>query len=894
MDTVALDWDGGIGRAEADAPFLRRLMLRRPDLVAGLRRDGLSAFLSAAAAEAADQADVGAALRRQRQAVALGVALADLAGASFETVTRALSDFADHALDRAIRAIIAERGGDHGPAGFVAIALGKQGSRELNYSSDIDPILLFDPEILPRRPREDPEEAAQRIARTLVQMLQQPTGDGYVMRVDLRLRPAAEATPPAVPIGLAIAHYESSALPWERAAFIRARSVAGDVALGQRILDHIRPFVWRRALDYGAVQELRDLTRRIRDQHGKVRAPAPGYDLKRGRGGIREVEFFAQIHQLIHGGRDPSLRAPATLDALAALAAAGRIDAEDARALSEAYRLLRTIEHRLQMVEDQQIHRLPERAEALDGVARLSGYADGAALIAALRPATERVAELYDALEGESAPTLPGSGTTLAETLAEAGFSDPETAAARIESWRAGKPRTTRSPAAREALEKVLPALITAFGMAAAPDAALNRFDDLVLRLPSALNLFRLLEAMPPLLDLLARILAHAPALAADLGRRASLLDGLIDASALEAQPPVEALVALFARGEAGEDYQDRLDRVRAQVSERRFALGVQIVAGAADPLQVGAGYGRVAEAALEVLAAAAVAEFERAHGRVPGGELVILALGRFGGGVLTHASDLDLVYLFTGDFLTESDGPRPLGATAYFNRLAQRVSAALSVPTSSGPLYEVDTRLRPSGSQGLLAVSLDSFARYQAESAWTWEHMALERARPVFGSAAARATLDGVIGAVLARPRDLVTLRADVAKMRGDIATHKKPAGPLDVKLIEGGLVDAEFAVHYLQLAERTALTPDLDRAARDLEGAGLLASGFGDAVALLTRMLIVLRLVAPGGTEPAEPSRALVAEACGQPGWAALMAAYDAARTLVRGEWRRVVALG
>jgi len=890
---MALVLDQAISRAGAHAPFLRRLIAKRADVLERLAAEGLASTLAYARAEGEAERDDGLALRRERQAVALAVALADLAGASLETVTQALSAFADYALDRTIRAAIRERGGD-GSVGFVALALGKQGSGELNYSSDVDPILLFDPRTLWCRPREDPGEAAQRIARRIVDLLQTPTAEGYVLRVDLRLRPAAEATPLAVPIDLAITHYESSALPWERAAFIRARAAAGDVALGAGMLDHLRPFVWRRTLDFGAIGELRDLSRRIRDHHGKIRSPAPGYDVKRGRGGIREVEFFAQIHQLIHGGREPALRAPATLDALAALADAGRITPDEAGTLAETYRLLRTIEHRLQMVEDRQTHRLPDDPAELDNVAKLAGLEDGAALIASLTPATGAVGRLYDGLDSDEPAPLPASRSALEAMLAARGFPDPARGAARIETWRSGQPRTTRSAAAREALEKMLPTLVAAFAEAADPQTALNRFDDLVAGLPSALNLFRLLEARPSLLGLLVRVLALAPALSADLARRANLLDGLIDASALEAQPPTAALIAKFARGEAGEDYQSLLDRVRAEVGERRFALGVQAIAGAADPLAVGAGYARVAEAALAVLANATIAEFERAHGRIAGGELLILALGRLGGGTLTHASDLDLVYLFTGDFLGESDGPKPLGATHYFNRLASRVSAAMSVPTPSGPLYEIDTRLRPSGAQGLLAVSLESFERYQAESAWTWEHMALERARPVFGSAEARAALTAIIEGILRRPRDVAPLTADVAKMRADIATHKKPAGAFDVKLIDGGLIDAEFAIHLLQLRDREGITPDLIAAAGVLEERGLVASGFADAVALLARMLILLRLVAPGGAEPAEAAHGLIADASGHREWPDLLDAYAAARVLIGGEWRRIAGLG
>jgi [glutamine synthetase] adenylyltransferase / [glutamine synthetase]-adenylyl-L-tyrosine phosphorylase len=878
-----------IARAEADAPFLRRLLRVRPHVVEALGAHGFAGALAGRAhADPADPAFAGA-LRRERQDVALTVALADLAGESFEATTRALSDFADDALDRAIEAAMRERLEGAPCQGLAALALGKQGSRELNYSSDIDPILLFDPATLPHRAREEPVEAAVRIARRVVELLQQQTADGFVLRVDLRLRPAAEATPLAVPVDAAIQHYESSALPWERAAFIRARVAAGDRALGQGFLDHIRPFVWRRALDFGTIAEIRGLSRRIRSHHARGQRPGPGYDLKRGRGGIREIEFFTQIHQLIHGGRLPAVRAPATLDALAALADAGLVAPGEADALADAYRLLRMVEHRLQMVEDRQTHSLPKENDALDAVARLAGEADGAALLARLEPVIERVGDLYDSLDADGGVQAASSDAAIDLSA----FSDDARATARIAAWRDGHVRATRSAAARDALGAVLPALVAALARAPDPDVALARFDALVERLPTALNLFRLLEARPGLLDQLAAILSHAPALAEELSRRAGLLDGLIDATAFDPPPAVPDLAAAFARGDR-DDYQALLDHVRIAVGERRFQLGVQLVAGGADPLAVAEGYSRVAEAAVEVMAAAAVADFARAHGHVPGGELVILALGRLGGGRLTHASDLDLVYVFTGDFLAESDGPRPLGATSYFNRLAQRVTAALSVQTPAGPLYPVDTRLRPSGGQGLLAVSVDSFARYQAESAWTWEHMALTRARPIFGSSAARAAAAAVIADTLTRPRDRAGLRADVVKMRGDVATHKPPAGPFDVKLVDGGLVDAEFAVHLLQLAEKVGVDPRLGVAARALVEARLIAPGFADALDLLTRLLVTLRLVSPDSTVPPTPVRDVVARACRQPDWPGLERAYDDARALIGGEWRRIAGIG
>ncbi|WP_414902710.1 bifunctional [glutamine synthetase] adenylyltransferase/[glutamine synthetase]-adenylyl-L-tyrosine phosphorylase [Sphingomonas flavalba] len=890
IDTPTDGIAGALARAEGHSPFLRHAIGRRPDIAAWLADGALDAALALAWRGDADpDAPVARRLRRLREGVMMVLAIGDLAGAyTLEQVVEPLSDLADQALDEAIAAAIAERTPGAEARGFAVIALGKHGSRELNFSSDIDPILLFDPETLPTRPREEPEDAAVRIGRRVVELLQARDADGHVFRVDLRLRPAPEVTPIVLPVNAAISHYESSALPWERAAFIRARACAGDCALGSYFLDAIRPFVWRRTLDFGAIGQIRAMSSRIRDHHAQGQILGPGYDLKRGRGGIREVEFFAQIHQMIHGGREPELRAPATLSALAALADAGRIDPRDAAALAAAYRVLRTVEHRLQMVDDRQTHSLPVQAEALDNVAALHGLADGAALVARLAPHVERVGHVYDALDDGSAPRLPRDPALLAAALAKAGFVT-DAAATRITRWRDGTIRALRSEPARAALEGVLPALVAAFGAAPDPDAAINRFDALVGGLPSAINFFRLMEARPGLTRMVADILSHAPALAEQIGRRPELLDGLIDATALAAPGDVPTLVGAFAAGEEGEDYQALLDGVRRRVNEKRFALGVQLIEGGRDPLAVAAGYSRVAEAALTVLADAAVAAFEEAHGRVPGSELVILALGRFGGEALTHASDLDLVYLFTGDFTASSDGRRPLDATLYYNRLAQRVSAALSVPTAAGPLYEVDTRLRPSGNQGLLAVSFDSFAQYQRENAWTWEHMALARARPVYGSAAARAALADIVTDVLHRPRAAGEARRAAAEMRAEITRHKPPAGLLDAKLIPGGLVDLEFCVHVAQLENRAGFDPHLPGAIAALAAAGHLPAALGEANEMLTRLLVVLRLI---GQEPAPATQALAARACGFTDWAALLAAYAEARQTVSALWRPIAA--
>ncbi|MDL2351675.1 MAG: bifunctional [glutamine synthetase] adenylyltransferase/[glutamine synthetase]-adenylyl-L-tyrosine phosphorylase [Pseudomonadota bacterium] len=888
------DWSGAIARAEAHSPFLAQGLDRLPALAALLARGGGEAALDLAKQAGAGIDDVGVSLRREKRALGLALAFGDLAGAfPLDRIMAELSQFADRALDRAIAAAIAARVPGAEPAGFLALALGKHGAGELNYSSDIDPILLYDPALLPRRGRDDPGEAAQRVARSLMEIMSHVTAEGYVFRVDLRLRPASEVAPLAIPIGAALTHYESSALAWERAAFIRARACAGDVPAGEAFLAAIRPFVWRRSLDFGAIAEIARLTRQIRANYAGPPRPGPGFDLKKGRGGIREIEFFAQTHQMIHGGRRPELRVRGTRASLDALAGAGLIDPADAELLGTSYDRLRIIEHRLQMVADQQTHMLPLDPAALDGVARLDGLADGAALVAELAAISEAVGARYDALlaqhsdDGTSIPLAAPRGGALTEQLAQLGFTDPAALADRISGWRSGKVRALRSEAARAAFDAIQAPLMAAFAQSPEPERALLRWEQLLAGLPSALGLFHLLEARPALIGLLVRILGLAPPLADALARRADLLDPLIDASAFDLPGAVPELAEYFARCEEGDDYEALLGCVRRRVGEARFALGVQLIEHVRDPLEVAAALSRVAEAALTVLAGAARRAFEALHGRVPGSDLVILGLGRLGGGALTHASDLDLVFLFTGDHGGESDGKRPLGATLYFNRLAQRVIAALSVPTAEGALYEVDTRLRPSGAQGPIAVTFDSFARYQNESAWTWEHMALTRARTLYGPEQARDELDAIIAQVLSAPRDVAKLRADVLHMRGEMAEHKPPTSALDVKLQRGGLVDLEFLIHYQQLRHGKALLPDLAAALRELIAADLLPEALLPAHERLTRFLIAARLLAPEGEDPPPAAREALALACEYRDWDDLLTGLQSARVAVAAAW-------
>ncbi len=893
------DWTGALSRAARHSPFLSRAMDRLPGLVDVLATGDGEAALDWAKRAGADAPNVAVALRRERLALALTLAIGDLAGAfSLEMVMAELSEFADRALDMAISDAILRRVPGAIPTGFTALALGKHGAGELNYSSDIDPILLYDPMILPRRARDDAGEAAEWVARAIVQTLGHVDAEGYVFRVDLRLRPASEVSPLAIPFEAALVHYESSALAWERAAFIRARSAAGDVAAGDAFLAAIRPFVWRKSLDYGAIAEIGRLTQRIRASQGGATHVGPGFDLKKGRGGIREIEFFAQTHQLIHGGRHPELRLRGTRASLNALAAGGFMADDDAQMMGAAYDRLRVIEHRLQMVNDQQTHALPRDMTGVDAVAALDGQA-GAALVAELAEICAAVGARYDVLilqqsgVGAAAPvTVVSHSGALARQLAEMGFTAPENLAARIDGWRGGAVQALRSSAAIAALDALQNPLLTALSQAPDRDRALLRWEQLISTLPSVVTLFRLLVAQPKLLELLVRILSLAPPLADELARRADLLDALLDASAFALPGSVAELADAFSSWEQGADYQQKLDHVRRKVGEKRFALGVQLLEAAHDPLEISAALSRVAEAAIVVLTDAATAEFQAVHGKIPDDALVILGLGRLGGGALTHASDLDLVFLFTGNFAAESDGKRPLNASLYFNRLAQRSCAALSVPTAEGVLYEVDTRLRPQGTQGMLAVNFASFEKYQQEAAWSWEHMALTRARVVYGPVAAREALQGVIGKVLLAPRDAAILRDDVLAMRVRMAENKAPKGDLDVKLLRGGLVDVEFMVHFVQLRDGVGMRPNLRLAMQELVTAGVISPAAFDSFEFLTRFLVAARLLAADCAVPPQPAQLALAKAVHCSDWAKVMAKLHAARLAIAANWAQIFA--
>jgi glutamate-ammonia-ligase adenylyltransferase len=815
--------------AAGNSPYLARLMLKEHAFLAELPALGPAACLAALETEAlatAHDSDAAQAMRRLRSAkrrAALAIALADIAGTfPLDEVTAALTRFAGACVTGALRFLLAGAARAEGnteaaperleeSTGFVVIAMGKMGAFELNYSSDIDLVVFYDDERFPFARGGEKRIAAVDLTKGLLKLLTETTADGYVFRVDLRLRPDAGATQIAISTGAAELYYESMGQNWERAAWIKARQCAGDRDAGALFLKNMEPFVWRKNLDYAAIQDIHSIKRQIHGGHSRV--AVAGHNIKLGRGGIREIEFFAQTQQLILGGRDSVLRDPTTLGALAALRARGHISQAAERDMADAYRFLRTVEHRLQMIEDQQTHTLPKTPDGLDHVARFAGFDDTQMFEDALRRKLTLVQSHYAHLFESEAPLAAQTGSlvftgveedpeTLA-TLARMGFERAGDISAIIRGWHHGRIRATRSARARELLTRLMPALLEALARTADPLSAFTHFDRFLSGLPAGVQVFSMLLANPRLLDLIAEIAGSAPKLADYLGRHAAVLDALIDPGFLTAIPSEPELRTRFAAELArNPGHEGALDGARRFMKEETFRIGVQIIQGLADAEHAGPAYAAVADTVIAGLQTVVEREMGAAHGRVAGGGFVVVALGKLGGKEMTAASDLDLVFLYAHDReVTQSDGARPLSPSAYFARAAQRFIAALTALTAEGPLYEVDMRLRPSGNQGPVAVRLDSFIAYHRERSWTWERMALTRARVLSGPPALRTAVAAAIRASLTRSVDAASLLADARSMREKLAAQFPGRDIWDIKFAPGGLVDIEFIAQILQL---------------------------------------------------------------------------------------------
>jgi glutamate-ammonia-ligase adenylyltransferase len=822
-----------------NSPYLSALAVREFDTIRRLAANGPQAAFAhnlstlSHVSPSARRPEIAAALREAKRGAALIAAIADVGGIwPLETVTGALSELAEATLNLAIRHLL-RSAHDAGEirlqdarrpdlnCGFVALAMGKLGAAELNYSSDIDLILLYDATAsvyAAGRAADSVGSFTSRIARDLITLMEARDANGYVFRTDLRLRPDPAATPPAVSLHTALLYYETMGQNWERAAMIKARPIAGDLPLGHRFLEAIRPFVWRRGLDFAAVADIHAMKRRIDvvkntalNRGDDPASRIAGHNVKLGEGGIREIEFLVQTLQMVWGGRDPTLRIKPTLLAMARLVETGHLEETARRQLAESYRFLRRVEHRIQMVNDRQTHNLPEQAEEMKRIAVFMGYPDSRAFADDFLRHVDIVRANYRAVF-EHVPDLPGTEAIGPEldfrgddpepvatvaALNGLGYHDARRIVTSVRQWLAGHVRALRSSRARDLMTTMVPSILVTLGRQPNPDEAFIRFDRFVSALPAGVQPMSLFQRNPLLVDRIAAVLGAAPMLSEHLARYPSALEGL-----LTSDDGVDVRRMLRSRLQDADRLEDVIQVVRRAVKERDFFLSVATLEGRLDANASGRQRTALAEAALAVLVPRVLADFATRFGRVPGGGLAVVAMGKAGGREMMAGSDLDLMFIYDQPAnVTESQGPRSLPASQWFVRAVQACIAALTAPGPEGQMYALDMRLRPSGNKGPIAVSLESFKHYHEWDAWTWERMALTRARVVAGPPGLRRRVNQAIETAIKREQAPHQILTNATTMRERMARELRPHGPWDVKLRAGGLIDIEFIAQSLQL---------------------------------------------------------------------------------------------
>ena len=900
---AASSYLGGLVRR--DPGGLRDILAHDPD-------EGLSSLLEqTAVAGGLLPGEAGPRLRRLKARLHLLTALCDRGGRwDLDAVTGALTRFADAALGAALASCVlaeVEAGrttlarGEVLP-GYFYVAMGKQGAFELNYSSDIDYSAFYDPAVLPLADGVEPRGFAVRLTQAVSQLMQTRTSDGYVFRVDLRLRPDPLSTPIAVTVDAALDYYQTVGQNWERAAFIKARACAGDLAAANAFLAELQPFIWRRHLDFAAIEDIHSIKRQIHVHKVDDRLDPRGADLKLGHGGIREVEFFVQTQQLIHGGRDPGLRGRRTVDTLAALAAAGHISLETADALTRSYGTLRALEHRAQMVADEQTHRLPEDDTARRRIAALAGYKTLAPFDAAVGKLLALVNRLYGELFADDEDLSSRFGSLVftgveddpetLRTLKRMGFSQAKHVSETIRAWHHGRIAATRSEHGRELFTRLAPRLLDAVAQSGAPDAAFARFSVFFAGLSAGVQVQSLFLAQPSLLQLVVNVLAFAPNLATTLAKRPAALDSLLDRLFFAPLAASEIEASVRAACAQADGFEAAMDAARRAYREQTFRIGVQLIGATAQAAQAGPAFTAVADGCLRALAPTALAENARLGGAFEG-HVAVLAFGKYGSGEMTATSDLDLVVVYGGHVEGASSAGKGWWAETFWGRFTQRLVAALSTPTGEGGLYEVDLKLRPFGADGAVAVSITALADYYAKDAETWEFLALTRARvawtsdEAFGLEVAR-----LIEATLRAPRDRATIAADTRAMRKLITQEKPAKGDWDLKLVSGGLVDIEFVAQFLQLVSAEAGGPLILHTGEALSALAGLA-GQGDLAALAAAWTLqqdlaqLLKIALPDSEDPSgEPAGflALLAKAGGAANFTALKSKLRGARQAAR----------
>ncbi|RFP61917.1 bifunctional [glutamate--ammonia ligase]-adenylyl-L-tyrosine phosphorylase/[glutamate--ammonia-ligase] adenylyltransferase [Cognatiluteimonas weifangensis] len=822
-----------VAQVAVASDFALATLVRQPALLAALLDDSSRALPPPLLATDRRE-DWPALLRRYRAAESTRLVWRDVLGLDAVDATLAgATALAETCLRIALEALEADfatrhgvlRNADGGAQRLVVFALGKLGGGELNFSSDIDLVYGYEDDGESDGPRPlAAEPYCTRLGQQLAKLLDEATADGFCHRVDLRLRPFGNAGRVAWSFAAMEQYFQREGRDWERYAWQKARPVAGDLAAGERFLRTLRPFVYRRYLDYGALDGLREMKAAIA---AEVARKDLADDIKRGPGGIREIEFLVQALQLIRGGREPALRERRLLPALQALVRAGHVAAPAGAALAEAYRFLRHLENRLQMLRDAQVHALPQDPRERARLAAALGHVDWPALRAALEVRRSVVATEFAALlaprrrRGDAPPALAAYWRALpeagdAQVLAAAGFDDPDTADGALRDLARAPALRALSDAARARLDRVLPALLASAAASRQPDAALRRLLPLLHNILRRASYLALLDEQPAALQRLVDVLARSALLGERLAAHPLLLDELLDVRVGGPLPQRAESLAACTAALAQEDTEAAL----LALNETRQALSFRIALATLDARQGAQDSVRqlawLADAVVAVVLQLAQREMRAAHGALAGVDFAVLGYGSLGGEELGFGSDLDLVFLYAlpegaaADAL-QSDGARPLDAARWCARLAQKIVALLGTGTAAGRLYEVDVRLRPDGAKGLLVSPLAGYADYQRQRAWTWEHQALVRARAVAGDAALCARFEAVRAAVLAQPREEAALRADVASMRRRMRAEldRSDAARFDLKQGEGGLVDLEFLLQYLLLGSAHAHPP-------------------------------------------------------------------------------------
>jgi len=911
-------WD----QIEADPAGFVRLVDGDPDRALA----ALLAKMQSDAAAAQSQADLMRVLRIGKSRAALLIALADLGGVwTVAQITAALTRVADAALGSAVdyllgdavrrkRLHVADRKQPGRGSGYIVLAMGKMGANELNFSSDIDLMAFFNDGAAKLGPNVEPGPFYVGLTRDLVKILQARTGEGYVFRVDLRLRPDPSSTQIAISTAAALDYYETRGQNWERAALVKARACAGDITAGEQFIRDLSPFVWRKYLDYATIAHVHEMKRQIHAYRGHGEIAVEGHNIKLGRGGIREIEFFVQTQQLIAGGRHSQLRGRGTIEMLAGLAADGWIDDAARDELAAAYEFLRRVEHRLQMIADEQTHILPASSEKLDIFARFLGFrsrdAFAEALVSHLRNVErhyvrlfERAPELLAQQQNLSFDLAEGRGETF-ERLSQMGFHRPPAVVDAVRNWRAGHYRALRGEQARSNLIELTPVLLDQFSRAENPDAAFGAFDRFLAGLRAGGRFFSLLRQNLELIRFVALILGTAPRLADILAHNPHFIDPLVQPGFFGSVPDELDLQTTLERSlQDASSFETVLDAIRLFGQEHMFLIGARILSGSLSAEQAGDVFARLADVLLRAVHRWVEADFAVTHGRIRGGESAVVALGRLGAREMTTGSDLDLIVIYNFDPEHPlSDGARPLHGTQYFARLTQRMISALTVQTNYGVLYPVDMRLRPSGRSGPVATQIDGFRNYQEGEAWTWEHMALTRGRVLSGSPDFARRVETTIRDVLCHQRDAGATAAEVVEMRGAIAKEKGDADPWDLKYASGGLIDIEFIAQYLQLVHAAGTPEILDTStARVFEKAARLgvleaddAEVLRPAVRLFHDLTQILRLCLPTAFDPKTASPGvleLLARAADLPDFPALSAHLAETQSAVRARFVRIL---